>query len=91
MKPYRIEILPSAQKELSSLPKIIQKRIAGKIDLLKVHPRPQDARTFKGTRREVYRLRIGDYRVLYQIRDEILLILVIKIGHRREVVRRMGS
>ena len=87
MKPYQIKILPTAQKELASLPKAIRVRIGKKVDSLQTNPNPQGAKLLKGKGREAYRVRVGDYRILYQIQREILTILVIKIGHRREVYR----
>ena len=87
METYQIKILPSAQKELSSLSKAIQVRIGRKIDSLQTNPTPQGVKLLKGKDREAYRIRVGDYRILYQIQKEMLTILVIKIGHRKEVYR----
>ena len=87
METYRIEILPTAQKELASLPKAIRIRIGKKIDSLQTNPTPQGVKLLKGKDREAYRVRVGDYRILYQIKKDILTVLVIKIGHRREVYR----
>jgi mRNA interferase RelE/StbE len=88
---YQIDFLPSARKELSSLPRDAQERIGKKIDFLSINPRPHGVEKLEGKRDSFYRLRVGDYRILYEIQDEILLILVIKVGHRREVYRRMSS
>ena len=87
METYRIKILPTAQKELASLPKGIRIRIAKKIDSLQTNPTPQGVKLLKGREREAYRVRVGDYRILYQVKKDILTVLVIKIGHRREVYR----
>jgi len=91
MSLYQIEFLPSARKELSSLHRDAQKRIGRKIDSLSINPRPHGVEKLEGKRGSFYRLRVGDYRTLYEIQDEILLVLVIKVGHRREVYRRMRS
>jgi mRNA interferase RelE/StbE len=85
---YRIELKPSAAKALSNLPKPVQKRVAAKIDALAVTPRPPGVTQLSGSER-LYRVRSGEYRIIYQIRDEVLLILVIRIGHRREVYRNL--
>ena len=85
---YRIEFKPSAGKELSGLPKNIQKRIAAKIDALADNPRPREVEKLEGSEHR-YRIRVGDYRIIYEVRDEVLLILVVRIGHRREVYRRL--
>jgi mRNA interferase RelE/StbE len=87
LETYQIKILPTARKELASLPKAIRARIARKIDSLQTNPSPQGVKLLKGKGREAYRLRVGDYRILYQVKKDILTILVIKIGHRREVYR----
>ncbi len=87
METYEIKILPTAQKELASLPKAIRVRIAKKIDSLETNPTPPGVKLLKGKDREAYRVRVGDHRILYQVKKDILTILVIKIGHRREVYR----
>ena len=87
METYQIKILPTAQKALASLPKAIRARIGKKIDSLQTNPTPQGVKLLKGKGREAYRVRVGDYRILYQIKKDILTVLVIKIGHRREVYR----
>ncbi len=83
---YRIEFKPSAAKEFSQLPKNIQKRIAAKVNTLADNPRPRGVEKLEG-RENRYRIRVGDYRVIYEIHDEVLLVLVVRIGHRREVYR----
>jgi mRNA interferase RelE/StbE len=89
VRSYTIEILPTARKELLSHPGTIQKRIGQKIDSLKNNARPTGVKALKSKRGDFYRLRVGDYRILYEIRDKLLLIIVIKIGHRREVYRKI--
>jgi mRNA interferase RelE/StbE len=81
----QIKILPTAQKELASLPRAIRKRIGKKIDFLEANPGPPGVKMLKGKCGDFYRLRVGDYRILYEIKSEGLLVVVIKIGHRREV------
>jgi len=83
---YRIEFKPSAAKEFSQLPKNIQKRIAAKVNTLADNPRPRGVEKLEG-RENRYRIRVGDYRVTYEIHDEVLLVLVVRIGHCREVYR----
>ena len=87
LKSYQIKILPTAQKELASLPKAARVRIGKKIDSLQTDPAPQGVKLLKGGQREAYRVRVGDYRILYQIKRDILTILVIKIGHRGGIYR----
>jgi len=83
---YRIEFLKTAKKELAKLPKQVQKRISAKIDALLLDPYPPDSKKLKnGDGR--FRIRVGDYRIIYRLEDEKLVILVIKIDHRRDVYK----
>ncbi len=80
---YAVLILPSVQKQLSKLPNAIATRIEDKMMALEQDPRPPGYKKLKG--REAYRIRIGDYRAIYDIHDGKLIVTVITIGHRREV------
>ena len=84
---YTVEFLPSAQRELAALPKDVQRRIANRIDSLREDPRPPGVKQLQGVER-LYRLRVGDYRVIYSIEGRRLVIVVVKVGHRREVYRK---
>ncbi len=84
MAPYRIELKPAARRSLSKLPREVQKRLARKIEGLAREPRPYGAEKLQGLP-ELYRLRVGHYRILYQIQDNLLLVLVVQLGHRREI------
>ena len=83
---YRVEITPSAQRELSKLPKNVQKRVDERIQALAENPRPPGSKKLEGED-GFHRIRVGDYRIVYQIKDKVLLVLVIRIGNRREVYR----
>jgi len=83
---YRVEIAPSAQRELSKLPRNVQKRIDERIRALAENPRPAGSRKLE-EEEGFYRIRVGDYRIVYQVKDKVLIVLVIRIGHRREVYR----
>jgi mRNA interferase RelE/StbE len=80
---YTVLILPSAQKQLNKLPTAIATRIEDKMMELGEDPRPPGCKKLKG--REAWRIRIGDYRLIYEINDGRLIVTVITIGHRREV------
>ncbi len=82
---YKIEIAIVAKRVFDKLPKDVQRRLAETIDRLAEQPRR--AQALKMTGKDLYRVRSGDYRVIYQIQDKALLVLVVKIGHRREVYR----
>lgn len=83
---YAVELLPSAGRELAKLERDVQSRIARRLDRLAADPRPKDAVKLRGAD-DVYRVRVGDHRILYRIEDQRLAILIIRIGHRREVYR----
>lgn len=83
---YAVQILPSAQRQLAKLDPPHRKRVAAAIDGLAENPRPSGAKKLQGSE-TVWRIRVGDYRILYEIHDRQLLAVVIEIGHRREVYR----
>lgn len=85
MAKYKIEIKKSAVKELNNLPRNDLKKITQKIQELADNPRPQGCKKLAGE--EKYRIRSGNYRILYMIEDDILIIYVVKTGHRRDVYR----
>ncbi len=83
---YELTYTPRAQRAIERLPREIQKRIFRSIEALASNPRPPGS--VKLTGEEAYRIRVGDYRVIYTIYDDRLLVLIIDIGHRREIYRR---
>ena len=82
---YRVILPKSVQKELDRLPDEITKRILTRLAGLEANPRPPDVKKLKG--RYAWRIRVGDYRVIYEIHDRVLQIVVITVGHRREIYR----
>ncbi len=84
--PYSIEVKPAAYRTLAKLEKDSQTRVAGKIEKLAGNPRPQGAEKLREMA-NLYRIRMGDYGIIYQIQDDIPLVLIIQIGHRREIYR----
>ncbi len=86
---YRIEVKVSAAKALKKIPKADQKRIADKIDsLAEALPNP-DTTKMKGNN-PFHRIRVGDYRIIYEIQEDVLLILVVKIGHRKDIYHNLS-
>jgi len=86
--PYEISLTPSAKRDLAGLPVAVQRRIARTIDGLAVDPRPRGSRLLAGRPTErIWRLRVGDHRVLYEVRDSLLIVLVIRVAHRRDAYR----
>ena len=84
---YRVELVPSAARAFRKLDHRAQLRVQRKIDSLADDPRPPGVKLLSA-RERIYRLRAGSFRILYQVNDKVLIILVIAIGHRREVYRR---
>lgn len=85
--PYEIRLKPSAAKELAKLPRDVQRRIAPALEALAVAPRPPGAEKLAGA--DAWRIRVGDYRIVYAIEDRVLLVLVLHIGNRREIYKRL--
>ncbi len=83
---YKIDIKQSAQKELAKLPKKIAEKIIIKIRLLADDPRPNGCKKLTG-KTNSYRFRVNNYRVVYSIYDQQLIIQVIKIGHRKKIYK----
>lgn len=84
---YRIEFRPAARRDLKDLPRDVLDRVSRKISALAENPRPLGVEKLSGSEEDFYRIRVGDYRVLYRIEDKVLLIIIIKSRHRREVYR----
>ena len=83
---YWIELRPAAARALRKLDPPVQARLRGAITLLGSDPRPPTSRALRG--RPGFRVRVGDHRVLYTIDDGVLLVVVVTVGHRRDVYAR---
>ena len=83
---YEIRFLPSVRKDLRGIARPAVRRILAAIDRLAEHPRPPAST--KLTDLDLYRIRVGVYRIVYEIHDRELIIAVVKVGHRREVYDR---
>ena len=86
MTPYRVLLERATEKELSRLPKGTHNRIIPAIQSLAANPRPPGCRKLAGGKND-WRIRVGDYRVIYEIADEIRVVRVNRVRHRREVYR----
>jgi mRNA interferase RelE/StbE len=85
---YSIDLAPAANRQLAKLARSTQRRLSHAIDRLSDDPRPAGATILAGTRpMPIWRIRVGDHRVLYHIHDERLLVLVLRVGHRADVYR----
>jgi mRNA interferase RelE/StbE len=84
---YKVEIARRAAKVLARLPRKEQQRIRVAVDLLAETPRPPGCIALVGEA-NAYRVRVGDYRIVYEVYDDRLVVQVVRIGHRRDVYRR---
>ena len=83
---YRIEVSPAAARQLRKLDPPARRRIQAAVGLLAADPRPPGAKQLVGGGGEM-RVRTGDYRIVYEVHDRVLLVLVLAIGHRRDIYR----
>lgn len=83
---YRIEVAPAAVRQLRKLDPHARRRVQAAVELLATEPRPPGAKKLVGGEGE-WRVRTGDYRIVYEIHDEVLRVLVLAVGHRREIYR----
>jgi mRNA interferase RelE/StbE len=84
---YRVEVARRAAKAVAGLPRREQQRIRAAIDLLAENPRPPGCVTLAGGPGR-YRVRVGDYRIVYEVHDDRLVVQVVRVGHRSDVYRR---
>lgn len=85
---YELQFKPSAARQFKKLDREMQKRIARRLDALVTEPLPPDAKKLQAEL-DLYRIRVGDYRLIYQLRNKQLLILVVAVGHRRDIYRKL--
>lgn len=85
---YRIIIDDDTLKELATLPKKVQRQIAGRIDELAHNPSLTGCQQLEG-RRDLLKIRSGNYRIIYKVEDDRILVLVVRIRHRKDVYRRL--
>jgi len=84
---YRVEFSSPAAKVLVRLSRKLQERIGARIDDLATDPRSHGTEKLEGEDNK-YRVRVGSYRIIYEIHDDVLVVLVLRIGHRRDVYRK---
>jgi mRNA interferase RelE/StbE len=83
---YAIEVLPAAERDLRKVHPQMRARIRGAVLKLAADPRPPGVRALKD-RPGYLRVRVGDYRIIYTIEDDVLRVIVVRVGHRRDVYR----
>ena len=84
--PYQIIIKPTAEKSMDKIPFPARRRIADALEELRSHPRPAGVVKLSGDE-NLWRIRIGNYRVVYEIHDDRLVVLVLRVAHRKDVYR----
>jgi len=84
VKRYAVQYARSARKELESLPSSVQDRILKAVDDLRINSRPRGSKKLKAAV-DTYRIRVGDYRVVYEIEEEELIVLIVRVRHRKDV------
>ena len=85
--PYRVEMAPAAQRDLRRLPREIQARLATPIQALAENPRPTGVRKLRGEER-TWRIRVGPYRVVYDVHDDRELVVILKFARRSDTTYR---
>lgn len=85
---YTVEISTSAATSIAKIEKKTRLRVIGAIELLALDPRPPGVKLLRGGEQRRWRARVGDYRIVYTIEDDRLIVLVLRIAHRREVYDR---
>jgi mRNA interferase RelE/StbE len=88
MKRYSVVFHPKALKEFDRLEDIVKRRVAPKIDSLAENPHPDDSVKLSGYK-DYFRIKVGDYRIVYRIQYDRLIVLIIRIGARRDVYRNL--
>jgi mRNA interferase RelE/StbE len=83
---YTVEIRPAAERQIKKLTTVVQERIIERLEELELDPRPLGVKKLSGID-NLYRLRVGEYRIVYEIQDAVLLVLVVAVAHRREIYR----
>jgi mRNA interferase RelE/StbE len=86
MASYRVELTRSAEKDLRRIDRFRVASLYGAIERLGDNPWPHGSKKLVGASR-TYRIRVGDYRIVYEIEDEVLVVLVIRVAHRRDAYR----
>jgi mRNA interferase RelE/StbE len=85
--PYTVRISPAADREIRKLDRPVQRRILKRLDGLTIDPRPNGVEKLAGGDVPRYRVRVGDFRIVYRIDDRVLTVLVLKVWDRKEVYR----
>lgn len=86
MASFRVEFAASVRKDFRNIPKQDVARILKRIEALAENPRPPDSKKLSGD--DAMRIRVGVYRIIYEVRNDLLIILILKVGHRKDAYRK---
>jgi len=86
---YRVELLADAESDLAALPVKVQRQVLRKLEALALNPTPPGVKVLRGTRERTYRIRSGDYRIVYRVESGRLVVLVLRVAPRRDVYRNL--
>ncbi|MDQ6602958.1 MAG: type II toxin-antitoxin system RelE/ParE family toxin [Chloroflexota bacterium] len=84
---YEVRFTPAVDRQIGKLPRGIRPKIIARAEALADNPRPHGVKRLTNAEQGTYRIREGDYRIVYDIEDDVLLVLVVRVAHRREVYR----
>lgn len=88
---YTVDFALRTEQQLAIIPKHIRKLIFNRIDKLKENPRPENVEPLQGVDKGLFRIRQGDYRIVYSIQDHKLLVLIVRVVHPKEVYKKKHS
>lgn len=83
---YQVEITPAAKRQIKKLSQRVQKLIVERLEQLAINPRSSGVLKME-SEEDLYRIRVGNYRIIYEIQDQVLLVIIVKVGHRGDVYR----
>lgn len=84
---YSVCWKPTAEKELRALPKATIQAVIAAVERLAINPYPANTKKLKGTSKACFRVRTGNYRIIYEVQDQELIIYIIEVGHRKDIYR----
>jgi len=87
---YTVELKPKAEKFVEAQITKVQRQLTNKMEALATNPRPRNSKLLH-TKEKVYHVYSGDYRIIYQVQDDKRLVMVAKVGHRKDIYRRLGD
>ena len=87
---YRVVVEDGAARAIRRLGRDAQRQVVAKLERLADNPRPPGSKKLEGTE-DLYRVRVGDHRIVYRIEEQVLLVLVVRVAHRSDVYRRLPS